>query len=179
MDVIRLDLDRTEPDAPSEGEVRFQAAALAGIAATAASLIARFVFDAPLVPELLAHFIFAVVPIWMVEIAVGVLGPFAKHLAFLGCVVLYFLALLAAALLFLRYRATLGRAKALSSLALALILWAVTLTVVIPLLGGGLSGQYLRQGALYSAVLLFVVHLVYAAAIIIFSRLYLDGPAAT
>ncbi|HXG68020.1 MAG TPA: molybdopterin-dependent oxidoreductase, partial [Blastocatellia bacterium] len=46
-------------------------------------------------------------------------------------------------------------------------------------LGGGLSGQYLRQGALYSAVLLFVVHLVYAAAIIIFSRLYLDGPAAT
>ena len=74
MDILSLNIDRDEPQA-SPSEIRLQVAFIAAIAAVAASLVARFVFGAPLVPELLAQFFFAVAPIWMVEAAVALLGP--------------------------------------------------------------------------------------------------------
>src|SRR5215467_172279 len=101
MDIIKLDLSKTEPDQPTDAEIRFQIAFLAAVSALVASFVARFLFNAPLVPELLAQFIFAVAPIWMVEVAVGMLGPFAKHLAFLGCTVIYLISLIAATMGFL------------------------------------------------------------------------------
>src|SRR5215471_16383295 len=101
MDILKLDLNKAGPDLPTQAEIRFQIAFLASVSALVASFIVRFLFDAPLVPELLAQFIFAVAPIWMVEVAVGMLGPFAKHLAFLGCTVIYLIALIAATLGFL------------------------------------------------------------------------------
>src|SRR4051812_24238197 len=104
MEIVRLNINKNPPP-PEESEIRLHVALLAGIAATGASLIARFIFDAPLIPELLAQFIFAVSPIWVVEIAVGMLGPFAKHLAFLACVVIYLIALTLATLAYLRYAA--------------------------------------------------------------------------
>src|SRR6185295_9992685 len=103
MDIIRLNINQDEPQA-SRKEIRLQVALIAAIAAVSASLIARFAFGAPLVPELLAQFIFAVAPIWMVEPAVALLGPFAKHLAFLGCIVVYLIALAAAAFAFFQLR---------------------------------------------------------------------------
>src|SRR6266567_4792733 len=103
MDFLKLDLNKATPDLPTDTEIRFQVALLAVVPALIASFIARFLFDAPLVPELLAQFIFAIAPMWMVEIAVGMLGPFAKHLAFLGCTVIYLIALIAAAIAYLRY----------------------------------------------------------------------------
>ena len=57
MDFLKLDLNRTTPDLPTENEIRFQVALLAAVPALIASFIARFLFDAPLVPELLAQFI--------------------------------------------------------------------------------------------------------------------------
>src|SRR5262245_44815713 len=101
MDLISLHLNREEPSA-SDTEIRFQVAVIAGVTAVAISLGARFVFGAPLVPELLAQFLFSIAPIWMVEPAVALLGPFAKHLAFLGCVVGYMAALTGAAFAYLR-----------------------------------------------------------------------------
>jgi len=103
MDILKLDLNKATPDLPTDNEIRFQVALLAAVPALIASFIARFVFEAPLVPELLAQFIFAVAPMWMVELAVGMLGPFAKHLAFLGCTVIDLIALMAGAIAYLSY----------------------------------------------------------------------------
>ncbi|HVG21495.1 MAG TPA: molybdopterin-dependent oxidoreductase [Blastocatellia bacterium] len=175
MDILRLNIEK-DPPPPTETEVRLHVALLAGVAAVAASLAARFVFGAPLIPELLAQFIFAVSPIWVVEIAVGFLGPFAKHLAFLACVVVYLIALAFAALGHLRFasaqESALVRRAGLA--AFALITWASTLLVIIPALGGGLAGRYLRQGALYTSVSLFFVHLVYGVALAVASKLYIE-----
>lgn len=177
MDILRLNIDKNPPP-PTESEVRLHVALLAGMATAAASLIARFAFGAPLIPELLAQFIFAVSPIWVVEIAIGFLGPFAKHLAFLACVVVYLAALTLAALAYLRYasaqESTLVRRASVAGF--AFIIWAVTLLVIIPVLGGGLAGRYLRQGALYTSAWLFFVYAVYGIALAVASRLYLERP---
>ncbi|HWP45144.1 MAG TPA: molybdopterin-dependent oxidoreductase [Blastocatellia bacterium] len=177
MDILRLDINKAQTELPSDSEVRFQAALLAAIAATAASLIARFAFDAPLVPELMAHLIFAVAPIWIVEIAVGMLGPFAKHLGFLGCLLAYGLALVGVAACFLKYRNKAASRPAVFLLpGLALVLWAATLLVVIPLLGGGLAGAYLKQGAIYSSLSQLAIYAVYGCVLALVARSYIDRP---
>lgn len=179
MDIIRLNINQDEPRA-SLKEIRVQVALIAAIAAVAASLIARFAFGAPLVPELLAQFIFAVAPIWMVEAGVALLGPFAKHLAFLGCVVGYLIGLTAAAFAFLQL-APLAVATAVRRLqfgAFALFVYLLTLLLIIPLLGGGLAGQYLRQGLLATTMTLLITHAVYAAALVVGVRAYLERDEA-
>src|SRR5690349_19579175 len=174
MDILRLNIDRDEPQA-SLSEIRLQVAFIAAIAAVVASLIARFAFGAPLVPELLAQFFFAVAPIWMVEAAVSLLGPFAKHLAFLGCVVVYLIALTAAAYAFLQIApSTSLPARRVAQAAFALLIYLFTLILVIPLLGGGIAGRYLRQGALLTALALFIIHALYAVALFFAPRAYLD-----
>src|SRR3989442_15723733 len=85
MDYVRLDLNKPTPDLPTENEIRFQVGLLAAVSALIASFIARFLFDAPLLPEVLAQLIFAIAPIWMVEVAVGLLGAFAQPLAVCRC----------------------------------------------------------------------------------------------
>lgn len=178
MEILKLDLQKTEPDQPSEGEVRFQVALLASLACVAASFVARFVFDAPLVPELLAHFIFAVLPISVIEVGVGLLGPFAKKLAFVGCVVLYFLALLGAAVAFIRFSERFkDRAPSLAlSTGFAGLAWAVAVFLVVPALGGGLVGRYLRQGPVFTSLALLAVFAVYVIALRLTSALYIGRP---
>jgi hypothetical protein len=174
MEIVKLNLDRDAPLAPTAGELRFQVALLAAVAAVAAGLFARFVFDAPLVAELMAHLIFAVSPIWAVEIAVGMLGPFAKHMAFLACVVAYAGMLMLAAIAYQRYapsRIT-AMGRIVSALTFSFVLWAITLLIVIPILGGGLSGHYLQQGAAYTLLSLFAVHAVYGAALALAFEFY-------
>ncbi|MGA9767651.1 MAG: molybdopterin-dependent oxidoreductase [Blastocatellia bacterium] len=177
MEILRLDIDQTEKP-PTISEVRLQVALLASMSAIAASLVARFVFDSPLIPELLAQFIFAVAPIWVVEIAVGMLGPFAKHLAFVACVVVYLLALISAAIAYLRFAPVQPSifARRISVTAFAVCVWAITLLVVIPVLGGGLAGRYLRQGVLFTSISLLIVYAVYGAALRLTSKLYIERP---
>jgi DMSO/TMAO reductase YedYZ molybdopterin-dependent catalytic subunit len=176
MEILKLNLNKTKPDLPTNSEIRFQVALLASVAALSASLIARFVFDAPLVPELLAQFIFAVAPIWMVELAVGMLGPFAKHLAFLGCTVIYLIALMAATIAYLRYAPR--RDSALERYAgviiFALSIFAITLVVLVPAFGGGISGSRLRQGILVTSISLLLIHFVYGVALVLAAMRYLD-----
>src|SRR6185503_12624711 len=126
MDILRLDLNKTAPDLPTDGELRFQVALLAAVAAVSASFIARFVFGAPLVPEMMAQYIFATAPIWVVEIVVGMLGPFGKHLGFLGCTVLYLLALIGLAVVYLR-NSKVSRSplvRRISPFAFSVLVWA-------------------------------------------------------
>jgi DMSO/TMAO reductase YedYZ molybdopterin-dependent catalytic subunit len=177
MELLKLNLNKA-PDLPTEKEMRFQIALLAAISLVAASFIGRFVFGAPLVPELLAEMIFAHAPIWMVEIAVGFLGEFAKHLAFLGCTVLYLIALMASTIGFLRYRAESGtsRIRRASPAAFALVVWVTTVTVLLPLLGAGFFGTRLRQGSLFTSIALLVVHAVYGIALAFATKQYLERP---
>ena len=177
MEILRLNIDQTEKP-PTVSEVRLQVALLASMSAIAASLVARFVFDAPLVPELLAQFIFAVAPIWVVEAAVGMLGPFAKHLAFVACVVVYLIALIFAAIAYFRFiPARLSTfARRISVAAFAFTLWAITLFAVIPILGGGLAGRYLRQGVWFTSISLLIVYAVYGAALQLISKFYIEKP---
>src|SRR3989442_6640516 len=139
MDYVRLDLNKPTPDLPTENEIRFQVGLLAAVSALIASFIVRFLFDAPLLPELLAQFIFAIARIWMVELAVGLLGPFVKHLAFLACTVIYLIALIAAAIGYLRYAPRTGstRLRYISPIVFSLLCWALSVALLIPLMGGG------------------------------------------
>jgi hypothetical protein len=175
MDILRLNINQDEPQA-SLKEIHLQVALIAACAAVAASLIARFVFAAPLVPELLAQFIFSVAPIWMVEPAVALLGPFAKHLAFLGCVVVYLIALTAAAFAFFQFAPASASAVArrIGLGVFVLLVYLFTLLIIIPILGGGIAGQYLRQGALATSITLLLTHAVYGAALFFGARAYLE-----
>ncbi len=145
-----------------------------------ASFIARFLFDAPLVPELLAQFIFAVAPMWMVELAVGMLGPFAKHLAFLGCTVIYLIALMAAAVAYLRYapRGDSPFGRYTSPIAFALSIWVLTVVILLPAVGGGIFGSHLRQGELSTSISLLLVHSVYGLALGLAAMRYIDRPVS-
>ena len=180
MDILRLDLNKAAPDPPAESEIRFQVALLAAVPALLVSFLARFAFDAPLVPELAAQFIFAVAPMWMVELAVGMLGPFAKHLAFLACTVVYLIALLAAAIAYLRMfpRRGSGFAQNVSPVAFAILILLVTELLLLPAIGGGIFGSRLRQGALITSVSLLIVHAVYGVALLVAAISYFDRPSS-
>ena len=178
MDILQLNLNKTEPDRATEDEIRFQLALVGAIACAAAGLLARFVFDAPLIPELMAHLLFSISPIILVEIAVGFLGSFAKHMGFLACLVIYVTLLTATAMAFLRFIAprfkTINRSFLL--LAFSFVVWVVTGVVVFPLLGGGIFGQYLQQGAVYTLISQLIIHAIYGAALVLVSRLYSERP---
>ncbi|MEW6207317.1 MAG: molybdopterin-dependent oxidoreductase [Acidobacteriota bacterium] len=178
MEILKLDIYKTEPEELSEREARFQVSLLASIAAVAVAFLARFVFDAPLVAEMMTQWFFAIAPIWMVEMAVGLLGPFAKHLAFLACAVLYAIALAAAAFLYLRYLADRGSQfiKKISLIGFALSVWAATLLVIMPLLGAGVAGRYLPQGAFRSSLWMLAVSAVLGLTLEMASRLYREKP---
>jgi DMSO/TMAO reductase YedYZ molybdopterin-dependent catalytic subunit len=178
MEILKLDIEKTEPDAVPESDVRFQVALLAGVATLVAALIARFAAGAPLVSEMMAQFIFAIAPIWMVEIAIGMLGPFAKHLAFLGCTVIYLGLIVIASVACLRYIAhkTSLQSKRLIIAAFAIAMWAMTMLVIFPLLGGGLLGIRTQQGAVYSSLSQFIIYAVYGVALAFVSSLYIDRP---
>src|SRR5262249_12126313 len=140
---------------------------LAAIATVVVGFVARFAFGAPLIPELMAQFIFLVAPIWMVEIAVGLLGPFAKHLGFLGCTAIYLLALIAAAIGYLKIaprRNSVGSRYVLPT-AFGFLVWILSGFVLIPLMGGGLFGSHLQQGVLFTGFSSLVVNLVYGFSI--------------
>jgi len=176
MELLSLNLNKLRPDLPTEGELRFQVSLLASVSVVAASFAGRFLFDAPLVPELVAQFIFAVAPIWMVEIAVGMLGPFAKHLAFLGCTAMYLIALMAAAIAYQRYLPARGSriARRITRLGFAMCVCAFTGVVVLPLVGAGIFGAHLRQGWLITSSALVVAHLVYGVALSIAMDRYIE-----
>ncbi|MEN3332927.1 MAG: hypothetical protein V7641_2292 [Blastocatellia bacterium] len=175
MDILRLNINQDEPQA-SLKEIHLQVALIAAFAAVTASLIARFVFAAPLVPELLAQFFYAVAPIWMVEPAVALLGPFAKHLGFLGCVVVYLITLTAAAYAFFQFAPASASAivRRITLGAFVLFVYLITLLIIIPLLGGGIAGQYLRQGVLATSMTLLLTSAVYGAALFFGGRAYLE-----
>jgi DMSO/TMAO reductase YedYZ molybdopterin-dependent catalytic subunit len=173
LEILSLNINRSEPERPSPEEVRLQISLLAALGATAIAVAVRFGLDAPLLPEQLAQFIFAVAPIFMVELAVGLLGPFAKHLAFLACLLLYLLFLAAAAHYALRYIEGFSkRAFTSAVVGLSFIIWLITSFLIYPLLREGPLEQNLTQEILYRSLLLLLVYAVYGGTLLFLSRVY-------
>src|SRR3984885_7333013 len=169
--MLELDLEGAPPRQPTAAEINFQAALLAAVLAVVLSLIVRYGFGAPLVPELLSQFIFATLPISIIEFGVGLLGPFAKQLAFIGCFVVYGAGLLALALPFLN-RISRG---ALSAASLSLVSWFLVLLVVFPLLGEGFLGRHLRQGVAASCAWMLLVSLGYGVGAVLLREFFQRG----
>src|SRR5262245_20537543 len=182
MEILKLNLQQPEPQPPDAEEIRFQIALLAALSATVISFLARFLFDAPLLPEILAHAIFAILPINLIAFVVAFLGPFAKHLAFLGCVVLYLGALTAAAF----YLPRLSPIQRLQTgtlthrmtffAAFLFAIWLLTMLVILPLLGCGFFGSFLRQGAVFTSLSLLLVFAIYTLAILLFQQWFKTKP---
>ena len=179
MDILRLNINQVEPEAPSETEVRFQIALLASVSSVAVSLAARFLFEAPLIPELMAQLLFAVAPVWIVEAAVGLLGPFAKHLGFLGFVVVYCIGLIAAGMAFLRClkpaRGITGQAR---FVLFSLLLFALSAVVILPLLGAGALGSKLREGVFATSAALLAAFAAYGLSLWFARRFYIGEPGS-
>ena len=183
MDILKLDLNGSETKAPDADEIRFQIALLAGLAGTGVSFLIRFLLDAPFLPELLAQSIFAILPINLIAFVVGFLGPFAKHLAFLGCLVLYTATLTGIAYSLLKWSliqkhlhvAAKGKRVLFYSLYL-FVIWLLILSVVLPILGGGFFGSYLRQGSFYTSLSLLLVLSICLLTILLFENLFSEKP---
>lgn len=171
MDYLRLNIEGREAPPLSKTEANLQASILAAVAATVVGLLLRFALGAPLVPELLADFLFEILPIDLVEFATAFFGAFAKQLGFIGCVVLYGLFLTG-------FGFTLNRAASLSrsrkAWLVAVLLVSINLLVLIPLLGGGLFGRDLRQGWLASSLAVVTVCVVYATTLSVLSSWFSD-----
>src|SRR5437868_69873 len=167
MDYLQLNIEGREAQPVTKAEAELQAAILAAVAATIISLILRFALGAPLVPEILADYLFEVLPIELVEFAVSFFGAFAKQLGFIGCVILYGLFLVAVGVLSLRLRILSNRTRLLT---LAAGLSLLNLFFLIPLLGGGLLGRELRQGSIISTVAVTIVCAAYAVTLSVLSR---------
>ena len=180
MEIVKLNLDNLEPAALTDAEARFQIALLASISTTAISLLLRFWLDAPLLPELLAHSIFAILPISLIAFVVGFFGLFAKHLAFLACLLVYLASLTAATFYVLRFfRMEAPTPEKVSRLVVfTLANSLVSLLILLPLLNGGLGGRYLRQGAVFTSLSQFLIYLLHSLAIFVIANLYRRKPDA-
>ena len=186
MDILKLDIYNSETKAPDADEIRFQIALLSGLAGTGVSILIRFLFDAPLLPEILAQSIFAILPINLIAFVVGFLGPFAKHLAFLGCVVLYLAALTGIAFALLKWsfiqkplQVTATGKRILFYSIYLFVIWLLMILVILPILGGGLFGTRLRQGAIYTSLSQLLVLSICLSTILIFEKLFNEKPAIT
>src|SRR5262245_15511358 len=166
-----LNIDGRPPDQPTEKELRFQVALMASIVTVLLSLICRYALRAPFVPEVLSDFMFAVLPISLVEAGVSLLGPFATELGMLACVVCYLLASTTCAAVFLRL--TTNR-PALGALISAMFAWTATMFLLLPVLGVGLLGANLRQGRAAASLWMLGIYGMFGLAVSFFSRRYLN-----
>ncbi|MEW6128282.1 MAG: molybdopterin-dependent oxidoreductase [Acidobacteriota bacterium] len=179
MELQRLNLINDETDKPDESEVRFQIALLAAVGGLVASFLARFMFDVPLIPELMAQAFFAILPINLIAFVVGFLGAFAKHLAFLGFVIIYLLGLIGAAHGFLAQlskRQLIWRKQIYALIFFHFVIWLFVMVALLPLLDAGIFGRGLRQGSLYTSLSLFLIFALYATALGWVMKFYIDKP---
>src|SRR5947207_11850733 len=89
MGYINLNLSGRAESPPSERELDVQTSFLAAVSLLALMLVGRFTFHLPLMPEIMADWVFAITPGSVVEAIVTMFGAFAKRLGFIGCGILY------------------------------------------------------------------------------------------
>jgi hypothetical protein len=106
------------------------------------------------------------------------LGPFAKHLGFLGCTVLYLLALIGMGVAYLRYSKfrLSSFTRLISPFAFSLVVWTATGLLLLPLLGDGIFGNHLQQGAVFTSISLLASHAIYGTTLLLATAQYIERP---
>lgn len=140
-----------------------------GAAAASGSLLlmfaGRFTLNTPALPELLTEEIFAHVPMNLFAFFIGLLGGWAKWVAFAGVLFLFLLGGGALGALFPPFRRLFrGRLHPLvAGMLYVCLLWLGTMMVFVPLVGGGFWGTSLEAGPLLGSLALWVAWLLYGA----------------
>ncbi|MBI3780865.1 MAG: hypothetical protein HY278_07410, partial [candidate division NC10 bacterium] len=145
---------------------------------TALMFLGRFAFGTPLIPELMAERMFALIPMDLFSLGIRLFGPKAKYLAFWGMVGFFVVigALAGAVFTWVRLRQRL-MATWFGGLAYGTALWALFGLIGSPLLGGGLFGADLEGGLLLASTSLLVLFWVYGVALALVTTLLLRRTA--
>src|SRR5574337_732046 len=133
---------------------------------TGLMFLGRFSLRTPLIPELMAERLFALIPLDLFSLGIRLFGLKAKYLAFWGMVGLFVLigACLGVLFIWLAKRHLL-ETHWRGGLAYGSVLWALFGLVGCPLLGGGLFGADLEAGLLLSSSSLLILYWVYGVTL--------------
>lgn len=133
---------------------------------TGLMFLGRFMLGTPLIPELMAERLFALIPMELFSLGIRLFGLQAKYLAFWGMVGL---CLVIGSCLGALFAWFLGRRQLrpnwLGGLAYGSLLWALFGLLGSPLLGGGLFGADLEGGLLRAASALLICYWVYGVVL--------------
>ena len=145
---------------------------------TGLMFLGRFALGTPLIPELMAERMFAVIPMDFFSLGIRLFGPMAKYLAFWGMVGLF---VVIGALLGPPFTALCRRRRLkgtwLGGLVYGSALWALFGLLGSPLLGGGLFGADIEGGPLLASASLLILYWVYGLALALLSSRLLGNPA--
>lgn len=129
---------------------------------TGLMFLGRLTLETPLIPELMAEQLFALIPMDLFSLGIRLFGLKAKYLAFWGMVGLFVLigVFLGSVFTWLTKHHRL-KVHWLGGLAYGSLLWALFGLMGSPLLGGGLFGANLQGGLLLSSSSLLILFWVY------------------
>ena len=161
MSYINLNLNGRTESPPSERELDAQTSFLAAVALITLMVVGRFILHLPLLPEVMADWLFAISPAAFAEAVITMFGAFAKRLGFIGCGIAYLTLITVTGTAFLGWTRNKFQHGIVPGILYGTCLWLITVSVAIPLLGGGLFGKNLWSGALISSSSLLVYHLAY------------------
>jgi DMSO/TMAO reductase YedYZ molybdopterin-dependent catalytic subunit len=128
-------------------------------------LLGRLILQTPIVPELLADRLFALLPISVIEFGVQTVGIYAKKLGFVGCVLLFiaigtYLGALACRL----FKDVAERPIQFGIFLYAIAFWYVSLSLAIPGFASGIFTSIPAQLAV-PVITLLVIYLAYGVSL--------------
>lgn len=151
---------------------------IAGALAAVAALLLRIVLNVPTPAEVYGDRLTVLLPLPLFSTLLGLFGPSAKHLYFVGLIVAEWLCTSLAGLVYLELRAALDRRWAaipprlgvLDIIALPVWLWVLSAGLLAPIIGGGIVGASLTGGVAGTALAQVAPDLVFAAVLLWMSR---------
>lgn len=150
---------------------------------TGLMFLGRFTLGTPLIPELMAERLFALIPMDLFSLGIRLFGLKAKYLAFWGMVGLYLVigAALGPVFIWLQLNRPF-KATWRGGLIYGTALWILFGFIGSPLLGGGLFGTDIEGGLLLASAPLLVLYWVYGVVLALLSSAPLNrrqGPQPT
>ena len=121
----------------------------------------RFLWEAPLLPEMMAQVLFAFVPVWAFTSLIRAFGFGAKYLAFWGMVGLHLAAGTTLGVLCVR-----RSLSWLGATGLALTLWLVAMAGLAPLAGMGFLGARTAAGGIVSSASMLAFQLFFTLSLV-------------
>ncbi len=140
----------------------------AALVATALEAVGRFTLNGPYLPELIAQWLFAQIPVWAFTPLFRTFGYNSKYYAFGGMIAAEVVGLLLVGIgirKWMRRREETGDARPWVGASIVALLAVVTLGGVLPLLGAGVAGRMLGGGARITVATVILVAAAYVAAL--------------